>query len=107
MEFSFKEVVQSMNYPVLQIRKGDEVIARGIHILDSVLACCDGEMSSISYPDTGVFVLLNGSESFAVEKKYEHYIDEDGKTTRDIIFQSRNAAAQFVLGDTGRTNNWK
>ena len=35
------------------------------------------------------------------------YLDETGRTTREFILQSRNAAAQFVLGPSGATGSWK
>ena len=34
-------------------------------------------------------------------------LDETGRTTREFILQSRNAAARFVLGPSGQTGDWK
>lgn len=49
---------------------------------------------------------LKGSYTASSDNKYQEYIFE-GKTIKSIVFQSRNAAAQFVLGDTGQTKCWK
>ena len=80
--------------------------AFGIYIENAVFVFHDAQMCVKSYPDTGVFLLLKGSYTASSDNKYQEYILE-GKTIKNIIFQSRNAAAQFVLGDTGQTNSWK
>ena len=80
--------------------------AFGIYIENAVFVFHDAQMCVKSYPDTGVFLLLKGSYTASSDNKYQEYILE-GKTIKNIIFQSRNAAAQFVLGNTGQTNCWK
>ena len=93
---------------ILTITKNDNVIARGIFISEAVLSFDDNGKSGISYPDTGVFVLFSGSAVSSPKDKYEQYVDkEKGTTKKEIVFQSRNAAAQFVLGEEGRTNHWE
>ncbi|MBS4786038.1 MAG: hypothetical protein KH009_08000 [Clostridiales bacterium] len=95
---TFEEMVKSKILP-LKLRKDDEVVARGVHIPYALLTFEDDDSSVISYPDTGVFVLFQGSSAFSREKKYEPYIDSPQRTTnREIVFQSRDAAAKFVLG---------
>lgn len=92
---------------ILYINK-DVVSAKGIHIPEAIAAFDDAQISAKTYPDTGVFVLFKGSDvSPTVKGNFKQHIDENEKTTREIIFQSRNAADQFVLGDKGRTNDWK
>lgn len=83
-----------------------ENAAEGIWFTSGVLSFDDDDRSVISYPDTGVFVLLKNSRCSCTDKKYARYI-VDGRTTKDLVFQSRAAAARFVLGKTGRTNHWK
>lgn len=107
MNINFKIIAQQMEIPVLQITKNDTVIAKGICIPEAVTSFCDNNTSTISYPDTGVFILFKDSYASSLEEKYKPYIDSNKKTNREIIFQSKNAAAQFVLGKTGRTNDWK
>lgn len=92
---------------VLQIEKDGEVIAKGIYIEKAVTAFHDSGAEAVSYKDTGVFILFAKSRAFSAEGKCAKFVDADGGTVRDIIFQSRNAAAQFVLGDAGSTNCWK
>ena len=92
---------------VLQIERDGEVIAKGIYIEKAVTAFHDSGEEAVSYKDTGVLILLAKSRAFSAEGKCAKFVDADGMTVRDIIFQSRNAAAQFVLGDSGRTNCWK
>lgn len=90
----------------LKIEK-DGIFAEGIFIPDVLFSFDDDKKSILSYPDMGIFVLFPGSYADSpVKEKYLPYI-KDGKTTRTIIFQSRNAAAQFVLGEAGKTNHWK
>lgn len=92
---------------ILSIDKNG-VSAKGIHVSEAIATLDDAQISAKGYPDTGVFVLFKGSDvSPTVKGKYKQYIDANGKTTKEIVFQSRNAAAQFVLGDKGRTNDWK
>lgn len=92
---------------VLQIERDGEVIAEGIYIKNAVTAFHDSGAEAVSYKDTGVFILFAKSRAFSANGKCGKFIDADGRTERDIIFQSRNAAAQFVLGDSGSTNCWK
>ena len=90
----------------LKIEK-DNISAEGIYIPDAIFSFDDDKKSILSYPDMGIFVLLPESHADPSAKgKYLPYI-KDGKTTRAIIFQSRNAAARFVLGDKGNTNSWQ
>lgn len=85
-----------------------DIIARGVWISDAITAFHDNGISTVSYPDTGLFLLFKGSQASAtVDDKFKQYIDADRKTTRVIIFQSRNAAAEFVRGDKGSTGDWK
>ena len=92
---------------VLQIEKDGEVIAKGIYIQEAMTAFHDSGAEAVSYKDTGVFILFAKSRAFSAEGKCAKFVDADGRTVRDIIFQSRNAAAQFLLGDAGSTNCWK
>ena len=92
---------------VLQIERDGEVIAKGIYIQEAMTAFHDSGTEAVSYKDTGVFILFAKSRAFSAEGKCAKFVDADGRTVRDIIFQSRNAAAQFVLGDAGSTNCWK
>lgn len=90
----------------LKIEK-DNISAEGIYIPNAIFSFDDDKKSILSYPDMGIFVLLTGSHAdLSVKEKYLPYI-KDGKTTQTIIFQSRNAAAKFVLGEKGRTDDWK
>lgn len=104
---SFENIAQQVGIPVLQITKDRIVLAKGIHIPETIASLCDDNTSTISYPDTGIFILFKGSHVFSAADRYEQYTDENHRTNREIVFQSRNAAAQFVLGETGRTNNWQ
>ena len=92
---------------VLQIERDGEVIAKGIYIQEAITAFHDSGTEAVSYKDTGVFILFAKSRAFSAEGKCAKFVDADGRTVRDIIFQSRNAAAQFVLGAAGSTNCWK
>lgn len=100
-------VAKQAEIQILQISKNDIAIAKGVHIPEAVMSFDDSNKSVISYPDTGIFVLFKGSRVSSTADKYKPYIGTDCKTTREIVFQSKNAAAQFVLGDQGRTNDWK
>ena len=86
----------------------DGVSAKGIYIPEAIAMLDDAGISAKGYPDTGVFVLFKGSSaSPEAKKKCAQYIDKNEKTTREFVFQSRNAAAQFVLGEKCRTNAWE
>lgn len=104
---SFESIAKQIGMQTLQITENDIVIARGIYIPNAVTSFRDDDTSTISYPDTGVFVLFKDSFASSTEDKYRPYIDANRTTNREIVFQSRNAAAQFVLGDQGRTNHWR
>ena len=104
---SFEMIAKQAKLQILQIFENDAVIANGIQVPEALMSFDDASKSIISYPDTGVFVLFKGSYASSTEEKYKSYIDADRKTIREIVFQSPNAAAQFVLGDIGRTNLWK
>lgn len=107
MNFNFESIAQQTGTQILQITKDDFVIAKGVYIPEAVACFCDNNISVIGYPDTGVFILFKGSYASSLEDKYKPYIDSNKKTNREIIFQSKNAAAQFVLGSEGNTNYWK
>lgn len=107
MNTNFETIAKQAKLQILQITENDIVIAKGICIPEAVTSFCDNNTSTISYPDTGVFILFKDSYASSLEEKYKPYIDSNKKTNREIIFQSKNAAAQFVLGKTGRTNDWK
>lgn len=104
---SFEMMAKQAKTEILQIFDNGIVKAKGIFIPDAVTYFHDDDISAISYPDTGVFVLFKNSCVSSVEDKYKPYIEANGKTNREIIFQSRNAAAQFVLGSKGKANYWK
>lgn len=104
---NFKAIAKQMGIHILEITENEAILAKGIHIPEALLAFKDGDTSIRGYPDTGVCILFKGSNSSSTEEKYKPYIDTDHKTIREIVFQSRNAAAQFVLGSKGRTNHWK
>ena len=107
MRTNFEIIAKQTGIPILQITENGVVIAKGICIPEAVTSFCDNNTSTISYPDTGVFILFKDSYASLLEDKYKPYIDSNRKTNREIVFQSKNAAAQFVLGKTGRTNDWK
>lgn len=107
MSISFETIAQQVGMGILQITENGIVIARGICIPEAVTSFCDNNTSTMSYPDTGVFILFKGSYASSLENKYKPYIDSNRKTNREIIFQSKNAAAQFVLGSKSRANYWK
>lgn len=88
----------------MQMKKGIE--AYGLYVENGIFFYDDAGKSIKSYLDTGVFILLAGSQTVCNEEKLKNCI-QNGRTTKTIIFQSRNAAAQFVLGNAGRTNDWK
>lgn len=107
----FKRMAETVGQEVNgQIKVIDEngKKACGLYMPDAVFTYKDSGTLITSYVDTGVFVLFEGSDvSDSVDQKYQRYIGENRKTTREIIFQSRNAAAKFVLGEAGRENHWK
>lgn len=108
-DITFKALIEAAHKEeqILTIKK-DGKKASGIYVPNAVFAYKDSGTSVVSYVDTGVFVLFARSNaSDTVDQKYERYIGKDRKTKREIIFQSRNAAAQFVLGEAGRANHWK
>lgn len=80
--------------------------AQGLYVKNGVFFYEDNGHSIRSYSDTGVFVLFEGSQTVCTEEKFKNCI-QNGRTTKTIIFQSRNIAAQFVLGDSGSTNSWE
>lgn len=99
-------MIEEMRPEILQIIVEGDVVARGASLANAVLTFQDDETSIISYPDTGVFILFKGSVAASTDEKYRDSIGSDGRTNREIVFQSRNAAAEFVLGEGGRTNYW-
>lgn len=107
MSSKFETIAKQAKLDVLQITENDIVIAKGIHVSEALLSFKDRDTSIISSSDTGIFILFKGSHASSLEDKYKPYIDMNRKTTREIVFQSKNAAAQFVLGDKGRSNNWE
>ena len=107
MDINFETIAQQVGIEILQITENGIVIAKGICIPEAVTSFCDNNTSTISYPDTGVFILFKDSYASSLEEKYKPYIDSNKKTNREIIFQSKNAAAQFVLGSKSKSNYWK
>lgn len=107
MNSNFETIAKQAELQILQITENGIVIAKGICIPEAVTSFCDNNTSTISYPDTGVFILFKGSYASSLEDKYKPYIDSSRKTNREIVFQSKNAAAQFVLGSKSRSNYWK
>lgn len=103
---SFEILARQAGLSILNIMENDNVIASGFFIPKAVAAFHDDNISAISYSDTGVFVLFKGSFTYSSDDKYNAYINTERRTNREILFQSKNAAAQFVLGDKGRTNHW-
>lgn len=85
----------------------DGTEASGIYFPNAVLTFRDGDSSVISYSDTGVFILFRGSDINSKNIISEKYLDENSRTIKDVVFQSRNMAAKAVLGDKGCTNSWK
>ena len=106
MNTNFETIAKQAKLQILQITENGIVIAKGICIPEAVTSFCDNNASTISYPDTGVFILFKDSYASSLEEKYKPYIDSNRKTNREIVFQSKNAAAQFVLGNKGRANHW-
>lgn len=105
-KLSFEEMAKQNKIEILQIKENN-IEAKGIYIPEAIISFNDDKKAIIGYPDTGVFMLFKGSYTSSTENRYKMYINEDHRTTRDIIFQSKNAAAQFVLGNNGRSNYWK
>lgn len=103
MSNGFEKLHELTKATVLQITREGKNLAQGVYLPDAIMSFADDQTVSESYSDTGVFILLRGS--FAYGKS--PYVAEDQRTTREILFQSRNAAAQFVLGPGGRSNHWK
>ncbi len=66
----------------------------------------DSGNTTNSYSDMGVFLLFEGSQTMSTDNEYAKFI-KDGRTTANIIFQSRNAAAEFVTNNTRGTDFWK
>ena len=91
---------------VVFMQMKDGINAHGLYVRNGVFVYEDNGRLIKSYPDTGVFVLFEGSQTICTDKEFEDCI-QDGRTIKTIVFQSRNAAAQFVLGNAGRTNDWK
>ena len=104
--FDFETLTRQADIKIFTISENG-THAQGIHMPTAILAFDDFDKSVIGYPDTGLFVLFKGSCVCSTDSKFRNYIDENMKTTREIIFQSRNAAAKFVLGDKATTNYWK
>lgn len=107
MKINFEIIAKQIGIPILQINGNNLVSAKGIWIPEAVTSFCDNNTSTISYPDTGIFILFANSYASSLEDKYKPHINSDRKTNREIAFQSKNAAAQFVLGNKGRANYWK
>lgn len=103
---SFEGMATSLKIPILNIEKNGRIIARGIHIAEAISIFKDNGILTVSYPDTGVFILFKDSHIASTNEKIKQYLN-GFNTTREIVFQSRDAAAKFVLGESGRTNDWK
>ena len=102
---TFESIAAAGGAEVLVIN--GEAAARGIWIPEAVAMLRDWQTDAQSYPDTGVFVLFRGSPARGADEAARQYLDENGRTTREFILQSRNAAARFVLGPDGGTGSWK
>lgn len=88
----------------MQMKNGVE--AHGMYLENGIFFYEDNGRTIKSYLDTGVFILFEGSQTVCTEEKFKDCI-KNGRTTKTIIFQSRNAAAQFVLGKSGNTSSWE
>lgn len=88
----------------MQMKNG--INAHGLYVENGVFVYEDNGRLIKSYPDTGVFVLFEGSQTVCTDEKFNDCI-QNGRTTKTIVFQSRRAAARFVLGDSGDTCSWK
>ena len=104
---NFEEIARKLNVSILHIKKDGIIVAQGVYIPDAILTFEDGNKSSTSYSDTGIFVLFKGSRVYTTDTKYKKYINSNQEITKELVFQSRNAAAKFVLGTKGRTNAWE
>jgi hypothetical protein len=102
---SFENMARKTGIEILEI-SDKNIKAKGMHMSKAIVSFDVNKTFIISYPDTGVFILFKGSDTLSTGDKYNSCI-ENGKTTREIVFQSRNAAAIFVLGKTGNTHSWK
>lgn len=91
---------------VLCIVRNNEIIAKGIYLPATVFLMQDSGGLTKSYSDMGVFVLLKGSKVISENNNFCEFICEN-KTKKNLIFQSRNSAAKFILGENGHTNDWK
>ena len=91
---------------VVFMQMKDGINANGLYVKNGVFVYEDNGRLIKSYPDTGVFVLFEGSQTVCTDEKFNDCI-QNGRTTKTIVFQSRRAAARFVLGETGKTNDWE
>ncbi len=92
------------NVVFMQMKNG--IDAHGLYVKNGVFIYEDNGCSIKSYLDTGIFMLFEGSQTVCTDEKFKNFII-NGRTTKNIIFQSRNAAAQFVLGNYGNTGSWE
>lgn len=102
----FENMAEILNLTVLHIERGGNTLAKGLFVPEAIATFDDNGVSAVTYPDTGVFILFKGSHSESNAFKYRQYLTDDNETTTELVFQSRNAAAVFVLGTSGRSNDW-
>lgn len=91
---------------VVFMKMKNGIDAHGLYVKNGIFFYEDNGRSIRSYSDTGIFLLFEGSQTLCTEEKFKDCI-QNGRTTKAIIFQSRNIAAQFVLGDLGNTGSWE
>ena len=92
-------------------KDGRTIRATGYYIQDALMYFNDDGECTTSYSDTGIVILLPGSDvsddALACHDQHLSKYVSDGKITRMIAFQSRHAAAQFVLGGSGQVRDWQ
>ena len=103
----FENMAEALGLTVLHIERGGQVLAKGLFMPEAIATFDDNGISATTYPDTGVFIVFKGSHANIGNSKLDQYLTEDNTTKVELVFQSRNAAAVFVLGNSGRTNDWK
>lgn len=91
---------------ILCIVQDGEILAKGVYLPEAIISLIDNGKYTKSYSDMGVFILLKGSKVIANVSALSDFICNN-VTSKDLIFQSRNSAAKFVLGEKGHTNDWK
>ena len=102
-----KENQNNSAYNVKFLKGSNGIEAYGLYIQNIIFTFKENNgKPTNSYSDMGVFLLFEGSQTMSTDNEYAKFI-KDGRTTANIIFQSRNAAAKFVAGEKYYTNFWK